>query len=112
MTRTPLPFLMPVLVLLTIAAFVLPPRVDVASAGAYDVWACNGFGGPSWSFASLGIRGWRRTTSATTARGASPARTTTAGPAELALGELADANARVVPSILGPGRPLGSGAGR
>ncbi len=52
MTRTPLPFRLPLLVLLTIAAFVLP-RADVASAGGYDVWACNGFGGPSPSFASF-----------------------------------------------------------
>lgn len=52
MTRAPLPFRLPLLVLLTIALSVLP-RVDVASAGGYDVWACNGFGGATWSFASF-----------------------------------------------------------
>jgi hypothetical protein len=57
MTRTPLPFRLPLLVLLTIAAVLLPPRVDVVSAGGYDVWACNGFGGPSWSLASFADSG-------------------------------------------------------
>jgi hypothetical protein len=53
MTRTPLPFRLPLLALLTFALIFLPPRVDLAAAGAYDVWACNGFGGPSGSFASF-----------------------------------------------------------
>jgi hypothetical protein len=52
MTRAPLPFRLSLLVLLTFLALLLPPR-GVAFAGGYDVWACNGFGGPSWSFASF-----------------------------------------------------------
>lgn len=39
--------------LLTLSLLVLPPRVDVAAAGAYDVFACNGFGGGSASFATF-----------------------------------------------------------
>ena len=52
MTRTLLPFRLPLLALLTLTVLLLPARVDVASAGVYDVYACDAShaGGisPSW----------------------------------------------------------------